>query len=210
MSYLIDKFKGKYRLKAPYDLSTNDFPRKLNDTYEDIDVYIDCQHDNKVFYFGKGVLQSYIPSIGRGHNIIKAIKEINPEMIFDIEETDSEVLFKFKFKDADDIIPLLKPKISGASRSPFSSKNLPKSAYDIPIEDLEKYKDITKNIAPENVLKLAHITNRFLQSFATKKRPWDIIKADMKKKGLRGREYIHSIGKWDAYIKYLSKEVENL
>lgn len=207
MSYLTDKFKGKYRLKAPYSLDTNDFPRKLNGTYEDVDMYIDCQHGNKIFHYGHNILQGYVPSIIRGHNIIKAVKEINSDLIFDIEETDSEVLFKFKFKDSDTIIPLLKPKNLGANISPYSSKNLPKSDYKIPDEDQEAYKNITTKIAPENVLKVAHITNNFLKSLVTKKNSWDTIKADMKKKGLRGKEYIHSIGKWDDYIRFLEKEL---
>ena len=50
MSYLIDKFKGIYRLKVPIDRSTNDFPRKPNGQYEDIDVYIDCQYGNQIFH----------------------------------------------------------------------------------------------------------------------------------------------------------------
>ena len=36
------RYKGTYRLKAPYDLVTNQFPRKLNGTLEDADIYIDC------------------------------------------------------------------------------------------------------------------------------------------------------------------------
>ena len=31
--------------------------------------------------------------------------------------------------------------------------------------------------------------------------------ADMKLKGLKGKEYIHSIGQWDNYINYLRKEL---
>ena len=207
MSWLIDKFKGIYRIKVPYSLDTNDFPRKLNGTYEDVDMYIECQNNIKIFHFGHGTLQAYIPTIIRGHKLVKAIKEINDELIFDIEETDSEVLFKFKHKDSDTIIPLLKPKTSSANRSPFSTKNLPKSSYDIPSEDLEAYKNITAKIPKEDILSIAHMTNNFIKSFATKKNPLENIKADMKKKGLRGREYIHSIGKWNEYIKYLEKEL---
>lgn len=65
-SYLIDKFKGQYRIKAPYNLSTNDFSRKPNETFEDIDCYIDCQYGNKIFHYGKNILQAYIPSLIRG------------------------------------------------------------------------------------------------------------------------------------------------
>ena len=33
------------------------------------------------------------------------------------------------------------------------------------------------------------------------------IKADMKLKGLRGKEYIYSIGEWDNYIKFLKENI---
>lgn len=204
-------YKGVYRLKAPYDLSTNQFPRKLDGTYEDIDIYISCQHDMKVFYYGRNTLQAYIPSLIRGHNIIKAINEkFGQDKIFDVEDTDSEVLFKFKTKDADDVIPLLKPKTSGANISPFSSKNLPKNKdYKIPYEDLLKYKSIVAKIPKEHILDITHTTNKFLKSLVTKRNTWENIKADMSMKGLKGKEYIHSIGKWEDYIKYLQKGLKD-
>lgn len=208
-SYLTDKFKGKYRLKVPINKATNDFSRKLNGSYEDIDMFIECQYGNKVFHFGGSILQAYVPSIGRGHNIIKAIKEqFHGDIIFDIEETDSEVLFKFYYKDSDKIIPLLKPKTNGANISPFSSKNLPRNKdYKIPDEEFSAYKEIVAKIPSERILTLTHSTNHYLKSLATKKNTWDNIRADMKLKGLKGKEYIHSIGKWDEYIKYLQKEL---
>ena len=155
-------------------------------------------------------MQAYIPSKGRGHNIIKAIKEsFQEDIIFNIEETDSEILFMFSTKDADNIIPLLKPKTSGASISPFSSRNLPKSKYNIPDEDLVMYKNITAKIPRERILDITHTTNNYLKSLTTKKNTWDMIKADMALKGLKGKEYIHSIGKWNEYIKYLEENLEN-
>ena len=36
-SLLIKKFKGKYTTKVEFDQEKNDFNRKLNGTYEDID-----------------------------------------------------------------------------------------------------------------------------------------------------------------------------
>lgn len=207
MSYLINKFKGVYRLKTPYDLNTNDFPRKLNGNLEDNDCYIDCQFGNKIFHYGGSILQAYIPSIGRGHNIINIINEINSNIIFDIQENDSEILFKFKYLNSDKIIPLLKPKISGAGISPFSSKNLPKSNYKIPDKDFNMYKEIVAKIPQECILTLTHSTNNFIKSLATKKNPIENIKADMRKKCLRGKEYIHFIGKWNEYIKYLNNNL---
>ena len=48
----------------------------------------------------------------------------------------------------------------------------------------------------------------FIKSLATKKNPYENIKADMTMKGLKGKEYIHSIRAWDKYIDYLRKEFE--
>lgn len=204
MSYLIDKFKGTYRIKVPIDQRKQDFNRKLNGTYESIDCYIDCQFGNKVFHYGRDILQAYIPSLQRGHNIVKMI---DPNIIFDTEETDSEVLFKFKYVNSDKIIPLLKPKTSGVGISPFSSKNLPKTAYKIPDEDFIKYKNIVSKIPQNEILHITHTSNDYLKSLVAKKNTWENIKADMRLKGLKLKEYLHSIGKWDEYIKYLEENL---
>ena len=207
-SYLIDKFKGQYRIKVPYNLTTNDFTRKINGTLEDADCFIDCQYGNKIFHYGKDVLQAYIPSLGRGHNVLKAINEIDPLIIFDIEETDAEILFKFKYSNSDKIIPLLKPKTSGAGISPFSSKNLPRNkGYKIPDEELQSYKDILANIPENERLSIGIITNNFIKTLVTKRNPIENIKADMKLKGLKGKEYIYSIGEWNNYINYLKENL---
>lgn len=129
-------------------------------------------------------------------------------MIFDIEETDSEILFKFKYVNSDKIIPLLKPKTAGASISPFSSRNLPKSDYKIPDEDLDMYKQIVAKIPPERILTLTHTTNNFIKSLVTKRNSIENIKADMRMKCLKGKEYIHLIGKWKEYTDYLKKEIK--
>ena len=201
MSYLIDKFKGKYRLKVPYDLQTNSFPKKLNGNFEDADCYIDCQYGNQVFHYGGNILQAYIPSLIRGHKIINSI---DPEFIFDIEETDGEVLFQFKYSQADKIIPLLKPKTNGANISPFSSKNLPRNKdYKIPDEELQSYKDLVANTPKNKRLGIGIITNNFIKTLATKKNPMENIKEDMKLKGLKGKEYIHAIGRWKDFVKFL-------
>lgn len=207
IGYLTTKFKGKYRIKCDVDKSTNDFPKKLNDTYEDIDCYISCQHGNKVFHYGRDILQAYIPSIGRANNIIK---EIDPSLIFDIERTDTEVLFKFKYVNSDKIIPLLKPRTSGSNISPFSNKNRPTSDFKIPDDKLEEYKKITASIPYEKRLNIGHITKAYLQTLITKKNTWENIKADMRLKCLKGKEYIYNIGKWDDYLIYLKNEIKEM
>lgn len=199
-------YKGKYRIKCEWDKATNQFPRKLDGTYEDIDCYIDCYKNIKIYYYGRSVLEVYIPSIIRGNNIIKAINDELGNIIFDIQRTDTEVLFKFKTKDIDALEKYLKPKTSGSSISPFSSKNLPKNKeYKIPDEELLSYKNIIEKIGRKRILDISHKTKDYLKFLATKNNTWDDIKADMALKGLSGKNYIHSIGKWDEYINYLEK-----
>lgn len=158
---------------------------------------------------GKSILEAYIPSIGRGHNIIKAIQsELGSNIIISTQETDEEVIFQFHAKHMEQLEPYLKPKTSGASISPFSSKNLPKNkSYKIPEEDLNAYKEVTKNLAQNEFILLGRYTTNFIKSLATKKNPMENIKADMAFKGLKGKEYIYAIGLWDKYIDYLKKNI---
>lgn len=208
MSYLTSKFKGLYRIKVEYDQSTNMFPRKLNGTLEDIDCYIDCYNNIRIFYYGKSILEAYVPSLIRGHNILKAIKEeLNESIILYIEETSSEVLFRFHANNMSKLEKYLKPKTAGANISPFSTKNLPKTKYSIPDEDLVIYKNIVQKIGQNRIIELTYSTNNFIKSLATKKNTYEDMKADMALKGLKGKNYIHSIGQWDKYIKYLEKEL---
>lgn len=146
----------------------------------------------------------------RGHNIIKTIQQSDPSLIYDIEETDSEILFKFKYVNSDKVIPLLKPRTSGSQISPFSSKNLPKSNFKIPDDKLEAYKQIVSKISPEKLLTIGRMTNSFLQTLVTKKTPWENIKADMRLKCVKGKEYIYMIDKWDEYLKYLENEIKEM
>lgn len=135
-------------------------------------------------------------------------KELNSNsIIWNVVETDSEVLFRFNAKHITDLESYLKPKTNGADRSPFSTKNLPKTKYIIPDEDLVSYKEIVSKLPQNQLITLVHTTNSFLKSLSTKKNPLENIKADMALKGLKGKEYIYSIGKWNDYIKYLEKEL---
>lgn len=248
MGFMMDKFKGVYRLRTYVDGFSNNFPRDLNGTFSDHDIFIDCLNNIQIFYRGKSQLEAYIPSLGRGRNIIKAIysdfikpieeseyfaiverekdgeitysnsfdyealyqdKELN-KLINNIVETDEEVLFRFKWNLMEKFEKYFKPKTSGASRSPFSSKNLVKREYKIPEDDLNKYKAISSKLDKSNVLKLGLWTNDYIKTLATKKNKIEDIKADIKQKQLGLKEYIYSIGKWTDYLNYLEKEVSRL
>lgn len=185
------------------------FPREYNGQFADNDVYIDCMNGIQISSYGRGILEAYIPSLTRGHNIIKSINsELSNDIILDIKDTDSEVIFRFKATHMKELEKYLKPKISGANISPFSTRNLPKNkTYKIPDGELVRYKEIVAKIPKEHILSLTHITNNYLKTLVTKRNTWDNIKADMALKRLKAKEYIHSINKWDEYISYLDKSI---
>lgn len=217
------RYKGIYRLKAHIDQNTNDFPRDENGQLDTDDIYIKCANGSQIYSYGHGILIAYIPSLGRGHNILRSIAEDKlgiidkisydelfknleeEKTVFGIIENDAEIEFKFKSDNIEYISKYLKPQTSGSGISPFSTKNLPKSNYKIPDEDLDTYKNIMSNFYSESILDLTHNTNNFIKSLTTKRNPIEKIRADMKLKCLKTKEYIHSIGKWSEYMNYLKE-----
>ena len=132
----------------------------------------------------------------------------NSNIISHVVETDEEVIFNFHAKHMDDLEKYLNPRTNGAGISPFSSKNLPKDkSYKIPDEDQYEYRIIVEKLGKSNIISLTHTTNAYIKTLITKKNTWEDIKADMALKGLSGKNYIHSIGKWEEYISYLYKEL---
>lgn len=208
------RYKGTYRLLPELDLSTNDFPRKLDGSIEDIDIYIACRNGNKIKTYGhinkkKPVwLSAYIPSLIRGRRIIKELTEQNVTLE-DVIETDSEICFLFQAKDIEIVAELLQAKIAGASISPNSTRNLPKSDYVISNGELQNYKDIIACIPKEDILVIKQITSSFMDEILQKKYKKLDIKADMRKKCMarQTKEYIHSMGLWNEYIKYMKQKV---
>lgn len=221
------KYKGIYRLMAHIDQNTNDFPRDERGNIDSDDVYIKCSYGNQIYHYGRSTLVAYIPSLGRGHNILLALgKELcggedripydelyllleQQGKIWDIVENDKEIEFKFSAKDIELIAKYLKPQTGGANISPFSSRNLPKRKYDIDLTDLQEYREIINKIPKGNILIIKNLTSQFLNDILKKDKVYRRvdINADMKKKMLKGKEYIHYIGKWNDYIKFLKENI---
>lgn len=213
------KYKGKYRLLSPIDTETNDFPRTPSgDVEEDLEIYITCQHGSKIYAYGTDghkemQLAAYVPSLGRGRNIRKAMDKEKIEY-YAYDETDEEVRFIFSSNDIDKIAKLLKAKISGANISPMSKRNLPKNNnVIIPDDDMAIYKNATSSINSSNMAKLKSVNKSFMDDVLAKRlkenprarKPFD-YKADMRKLMLAGKtkEYIWVKGLWKEYVDYLN------
>lgn len=107
----------------------------------------------------------------------------------------------------DKIEKVVKIKTSGASISPFSQKNLPKSDYKISDDKLKRYKNIIENRPEIDKLSLGHTMKKYIESLATKKQPYDKIIKDMRRNCMSYKQYIDYIGKWDEFLEVLENEL---
>ena len=213
------KYKGKYRLLSPIDQETNDFPRTPNgDVEEDLEIYIVCQHGSRIYAYGTDghkemQLAAYVPSLGRGRNVRKAMDKEKIEY-YAYDETDEEVRFFFSSNDIEKVAKLLKAKISGANISPMSKRNLPKNNnVIIPDDDIAIYRNATSSINSSNMARLTSINKAFMDDVLAKRlkenprarKPFD-YKTDMRKLMLAGKtkEYIWVKGLWKEYVDYLN------
>lgn len=220
-NYLVNNYKGRWRILSDIDQSTNDFPIDCNGNRDEDSVYISCKNDNKIWYYGlnesrRAILGAYIPSKGRGRNIKKAMKKDKIEF-FNYSESENEVVFYFLATDIEYIAEALGAKTSGANISPFSSRNLPKSKVSIPSEEIDEYKAVTSSVGKSDMLLIKNINDRFLtdvveKSLKTKTKNKSFsVREDMKlnKMGRQIKEYIWTKGFWKEYIEFLDKEIKS-
>lgn len=212
--YLVNHYKSIYRIMPVIDKSTNDFARDCTGKIDKDNVYIACYYDIKIWHYGGSKLIAYIPSLQRGHNIIKSLKKAGVN-VFDCDDSDEEVIFKFDASDIEAVTSFIKPKTSGAGISPFSSKNLPKANVDIPENKLAKYKSLISKL--DSPLAIRGFNTSFLDNVLAKKlrpkgkrKPFD-YKSDMMAMKLSHdvKGYIWSKGLFEDYLEFLEKEIDS-
>lgn len=219
MSRYLMKYKGTYRVLPELELDTNDFPRNSNGDIEDsCGLYITCQNGCKIYDYGKDgkymQLCAYIPTLIRGHNVVKKLDELGIEY-HNLDETDEEVVFLFPSTEIDKVAELLKAKTGGASISPFSKRNLPKNTVEIPDDEMAKYRQITSKLNRGDMRVIKDANNGFLNDVLAKKlrekgkrKPFD-FKSDQKTLGLSRdtKGYIYTKGLWNEYLEYLADKI---
>lgn len=171
-------------------------------------MYLSGKNKIQVFHDNKNILLCYVPSLRLGRNIIQKIQEKYKNTIFEIVETSEELTFKFKATDITKIDEFIQLKTYGNTISPFSVKNLPKEKYNIPEKDLNTYKKITKNIDKSDMVVIGRAIRDFdeiIENKMSKSIKGFKTKADKRKKKLKGKEYIHSIGMWNEFIDFLKE-----
>ena len=76
-NYLTQHYKGKYRVKAHYDLSTNDFVRDADGELDDSfgDFYLSGRSGIEIHHGVGSELACYVPKLQLGNNILKSYYE---------------------------------------------------------------------------------------------------------------------------------------
>ena len=216
-NYLTQHYKGKYRVKAHYDLSTNDFVRDAEGELDDSfgDFYLSGRSGIEIHHGVGSELACYIPKLKLGNNVLRGYYEAtignstnksvdkivdelrNAGFINDVDIMDWEVYFTFNAEHLDTLAPIIKLKTSGASTSPFSTRNLPKAPYTIPKKDMDKYKKARGDMPG---LIIAKAQEEFVETYCDAD-----AKAQMRLEMLKTNNWLHKHGYWDDYCKWLKE-----
>lgn len=213
--YLTKKYRGKYRVKAHYDLHTKDFIRDDEGNLDPDfgDFYLSGRSGIEVKHGVGSELACYIPKLQLGNNILKSyydsvignrgdksVDKIVGELknggyINDVDILSTEIFFTFDADHLDALAPIIKLKTSGASISPFSTRNLPKAPYTIPKADMDKYKKAKDGLTG---LEIARLNEQFIvENFDSD------FKTNLRKEMLKPVQYFHKIGVWDRYCEFV-------
>ena len=219
--YLVNHYKGTYRVKAHYDLGTNDFIRDADGNLDNdfADFYLSGRNGIEIKHAYGSELACYVPKLQLGNNILKSyyektigdygkksVETIASELIKkgyanDVDVLSAEVFFTFDAKYLDILAPIVRLKTAGASISPFSTRNLPKAPYTIPKKDMDKYKKAKGDMSG---LEIGRLTDKFINETFD-----DNFRTDMRKEMLKANQYIHKLGYWDAWCDYVKEYREN-
>ena len=210
MSRYLERYIGTYRVLLPVDKNTNDFPRNpTTGKIETDDYYIPCKKSGKylaeITHYKDDVLTALVfsPISPEKHNLIKLCQEKGVEIVEIVSGT-GEFLLRFHAKDMDVVADFLGATTQGKNIRPFSIKNLPKSDYTIPPQDLADYDDVISVVPKDDKLLIAKLTSKFLEERVEKSIGRSIEKElRLHKMSRQQKEFIHMKGLWTEYLEYL-------
>ena len=232
MSRYLTKYVGTYRVLAEINQDTNDYPRTTEGLIDPLfdDLYIPCKGNARIIHHKRDILMLYVQGLGGSYLVRKMAKtllnmendlEYTIQQLMDIlvekdvitayEVLDGESYFYFKADKLESLVEIIEPKTTGCGISPFSSKNLPKSKYTIPEEDLVRYKSIINKVTDlddmSKMRKISNLTTAFDKEILKVKGKKFNVLAEMRAVGLRRKEFIHSLGLWDKYVLFLESNI---
>lgn len=211
MHRYLEKYTGKYRVLADYDVDINDFPRNADGSIEESfdDLYIPCRKGViKHTYddYDKLALCLYDKRPSVAKSIYDEIHKKYPSIDITLVSEGNDSYIYFYDTDINKVATIIKPKTSGAKIKWHDNRNLPKIEYVIPEEDLNKYtKALNKIPKNKKMVFMKTCNSEFLESIS--KKDFD-AKLDMKLSRLSTKEYIHSKDLWDRYLRFIKKKIK--
>lgn len=209
----LEKYVGKYCVRAELDPITNDIPKDTNgkifDSFEDL--YIPCSKGIIKHTYENNLLALYIlEKPATGSSVKKKFDEYG--LWYRDESFGEDTLLFFNESDLNKVAKIVKPKTKGKNISPFSKRALNNSIdeFRIPEEDIARYKEITDKLDLEHMAKIQFI-KKILKDFDAiiqekKGSRYDISK-QRKESSLKPKEFIYSIGLWDEYLDFVQGEM---
>ena len=211
----LETYVGKYRVLAPYDIVTEDFPRNeeggIDESFDDL--YIPCSKGEiRASYYSDSdssdcVLVWYTESAQQGRNIYKELRVKYPKIWLKEDDCDSNDYFiYFNAENINKIATIVKPRTSGAKIKPYSEKNLPKPLYQIPEADEASFNEIIKDLGKTERM---HFVRKCCAEFDTviqkkKGKKFDIAK-ERRETRLKPKAFISYLGLWDEFLKFTKK-----
>lgn len=216
------KYVGKYQVLTELTTDTNDFIRNddgsISDDYDEL--YIPCAFDGKIKHtYRDGVLAYFID---KPRTLKRLMTELSASGI-EYEEDDSEEFFYFNDADMKVVAKIVGAKTKGKKIKPFDEKNIPNkidkkvksskpikivSEYEIPSKDNMEFYSILAPIKDRS--QKIQLTKKCVKDFDAvikSTKGFDPAK-EREKVGIKPKEYIHSIGMWREYLKFIRKAVE--
>lgn len=207
----LEKYTGKYRVLAEYDIVTNDFPRNdrgyIDESFEDL--YIPCKkgvikHTYKdydtlaICMYDKGL--SYI------QDVYNKIRKTYPNIDVELELFGHDGYIYFKSEDIDKIATIVNPRTNGAKIKWHDKRNLPKENYLIPENDIKRLSVITQHLSQIQKMQFMKKCNsEFLDTVSSVRFN---AKEIYKNSKLSTKEFIHSLNMWDKYIEFLKDKIK--
>ena len=207
----LEKYVGTYCVRAELDPDTNDFPKdpdgKLFDSFEDF--YIKCKRGIIKHTYEKGILALYfLNGIGQKNGVEEDFKANG--IWYKDESVGSDGLLYFKEEDMKKVAKIVVPRTTGNKIPPLSKRALPKSNknhFEIPEEELKRYKEITDKITLEHMQKvqLMRKLSRDFEEIAQKK--VKNIKEIKKENKFSSKDLFYYTNLWDDYLAFIQSHI---
>lgn len=193
-NYIAKNYVDKFRVKAVIDQRTNDFCRNAKGELDNNnDIYIVCENGIQVHHWGGNMLWVYIPSIMRGHNIVK---KIYAEFINENNVDKSESIIERKPDNAENPSNTVKKEtITILDKNIFKEdlKNKNNIIVDIQEDDSEVWFKVRDKDFDKIVPYIKPLTNgKSISPFSSRNLP-------------KNKKYEYSLDQKEAYNKIISR-----